>query len=179
MSNLTKSALRTATMALLAAGVSWAAVLPDENNTTTMTATVAEQAQLTTPGAVSFTVADVTSVTVADSAVSVSATSIALSTDTQALKISLAPNAVQFTPPTGATVTWDSSDVSWTSTGTNWTPNNAALSGTAGVYVEVATCTANATSCSSSDLTFSLAAKPTIDGSGAFSLVVTWKFESI
>ena len=77
MSNLTKSALRTAAMALLAAGVFWAATLPDENNTTTMTATVAEQAQLTTPGAVGFTVPDVTSVTAAGS-VSLGATSLAL-----------------------------------------------------------------------------------------------------
>ena len=77
MLNLTKGVPRAATMALLAAGASWAATLPDENNTTTMTATVAEQAQLTTPGAVSFTVPDVTSVT-APGAVSVGATSIAL-----------------------------------------------------------------------------------------------------
>ena len=178
MLNLMKRTLTAATMAVLAVSLAGAATLPDENSTTTMTATVSEQAQLTTPATVSFTVDDITSPTAA-TAVSVSATSIALSTDLKKLKISLAPNTAAFSKPTGALVGWVSSDVSFTSTGTAWTQNNSTLSAIAGTYVAVATCTANATSCSSSDLTFTLAANSGIDGSGDFALAVTWKFESI
>ena len=95
------------------------------------------------------------------------------------VRASFRRDTAAFSLPTGALVGWASSDVSWVSTGTAWTPNNSALSAIAGTYVQVASCTANATSCSSTDLTFTLASKSGIDGSGAFALVVTWKFESI
>jgi hypothetical protein len=43
----------------------------------------------------------------------------------------------------------------------------------------VATCTAGAGSCNTSALVFTLGANPNIVRSGNYTLVVTWKFESI
>ena len=49
MLNLTKRILTAAMMAVLAVSLAGGATLPDENSTTTMTASVGDQAQLTTP----------------------------------------------------------------------------------------------------------------------------------
>jgi len=152
-------------------------LLPDTTQTTTLTATVADQATVTTPSAVTFMVNDITSAT-AGSAAAVTVTSIVLPTATDRLKISLKANAASFTPPVASTVTWAAGDVSWT--GGSWTaatPAAGTLSSAS--FGEVARCTADVTACNSTDVAFTLAAKPTVQHSGNHTLVITWKFEKI
>ena len=150
--------------------------LPNSSQTTTLTASVSEQASVTVPAGVTFTVNDTGSATAA-SAASVSATGIVLATATKQLKISLQANAATFTQPSGA-ITWNASDVTWNAaTWTNATGSAGTLSNSA--YNTVATCTAGASSCDTTGLAFTLASKPTIVRSGNYTLVVTWKFESI
>ncbi|MHB9023649.1 MAG: hypothetical protein ACYC7E_05660 [Armatimonadota bacterium] len=165
-------------LAVLAGPVLAAAItLPDSGQTTTLTATVSEQAQVTVPAGVAFAVTDVTQSTDSD-AQSVSVSSIVLETATKQLKISLKANAVDFTPPVALATTWAAADVSWNDgTWTNATGNSNTLS--EGSFIEVATAAADAASASVADLVFTLAAKSTVKRSGDHTLVVTWKFESI
>jgi len=167
--------------AVAAAGVASAqttVALPDETQTTTLTAAVSEQARVTVPTGVTFDVVNTAAITNATAA-SVTVTNIVLATATKQLQISVAANAAAFTSA-GAGATWDSSDVSWEAA----TFSNAgvgasgALAGV-GSYQTVATCAADVTSCSTTDLGFILAAKPTVTNAGNHTLVVTWKFASI
>lgn len=151
--------------------------LPDTSQTTTLTASVAEQARVTVPAGVTFTVSDVTGATAA-AAAGISVESIVLSTATQQLRISVQANAAAFTPPESGATTWDASDVSWNAA--SWTnATGAAGSLSNASYSTVATCTADTSACSTSGLVFSLGAKPTVKRAGSHTLVVTWKFESI
>jgi hypothetical protein len=151
--------------------------LTDTSQTTTLTATVSEQARVTVPAGVTFTVTDVASATAAGAA-SVTVSSIVLSTATKQLNVSLQANAASFTPPVVGATTWSASDVSWdapswtNATGATGTLNSAA-------YNTVATCAADAAACSTTDLVFTLGANPAIQRAGNHTLVVTWKFESI
>src|SRR5216683_2505285 len=86
--------------------------LPDTSQTTTLTATVNEQARVTVPSGITFSVADVTGSTVA-SAASVTIDQIVLSSATKTLKVSLQANAASFTPPVSGATTWSAGDVSW------------------------------------------------------------------
>ncbi len=151
--------------------------LPDTSQTTILTATVAEQARVTFPSGVSFTVADVASSTASANA-SVTVSNIVLATATKQLKISLQSNAAAFTAPVAGATTWAASDVTWgAGTWTNATGAAGTLSSSA--YNEVATCAANAASCNSSALVFTLGAKSTVQRSGNHTLVVRWRVEAI
>lgn len=180
MSRSSFRAVLTAAALLAAAGMAHAqtsVTLPDTSQTTTLTANVSEQARVTVPAGVSFNVADVTVATSAAGA-SVTVDSIVLATATKQLKVSLQANAASFTPPVGGATTWSASDVTWgVAAWTNGTGASGTLSNS--TYNEVATCTADAASCSTTGLVFTLAAKPTVRRSGNHTLVVTWKFESI
>ena len=151
--------------------------LPDTSQTTTLTANVSEQAKVTVPSGVTFSVNDVTASTAA-SAASVTVQNIVLATATKQFKVSLQANAAAFTPPVGGATTWSASDVSWnaatwtTATGASGTLSNSA-------YNAVATCDADTAACSTTGLVLTLAAKSTVKRSGNHTLVVTWKFESI
>ena len=148
--------------------------LPDESQTTTFTATVAEQADITVPDEVIFYVNNVSASTPGSGDVSV--TSIVLF-DSNALKISLKADADDFTAATGGTVTWAASDISWAAD--TWTNSGIGVPGILSTtYAEVATSADNATS-TSSTITFTLAAKPTVDRAGDHTLTATWKFESL
>ncbi len=151
--------------------------LPDNSQTTTLTATVAEQARVTFPAGVSFTVADVASATASANA-SVNVSNIVLATATKQLRISLQANAAAFTAPVSGATTWAASDVTWgAGTWTNATAAAGTLSNSS--YNEVATCAANAASCNTSALVFSLGAKSTVQRSGNHTLVVRWRVEAI
>lgn len=151
--------------------------LPDSSQTTILTATVAEQARVTFPSGVSFTVADVASNTASGNA-SVNASNIVLSTATKQLRVSLQANAAAFTPPVSGATTWSAADVTWgAGTWTNATGAAGTLSSSA--YNEVATCAANAASCDTSALVFTLGAKSTVQRSGNHTLVVRWRVEAI
>ena len=152
-------------------------LLPDTSQTTTLTATVSEQARIQVPAAVSFDVSDVSSAT-AGAAASVSVSNIALSSATKQLKVSLQAGAANFTPPVGGATTWAASDVTWNAaTWTNATGTTGTLSSSS--YGAVATCNADAAGCSTTGLIFTLGAKSAVKRSGNHTLTVTWKFESI
>jgi hypothetical protein len=172
------SALAIATFGLAAAANAQTTVtLPDTSQTTTLTATVADQARVTVPAGVTFTVDDVTSATTSNTA-SVTVTNIVLASAAKQLRISLQANAASFTPPVALAATWAAGDVSWNAAA--WT-NAVGAAGTLSnvAYTPVATCTADAASCSTVALQFSLAANAAVKRSGNHTLVVRWKFESI
>jgi hypothetical protein len=151
--------------------------LTDTSQTTTLTANVSEQARVTVPAGVTFTVGDVSASTAAGAA-SVSVSNIVLATATKQFKVSLQANAAAFTAPVGGSTTWSASDVSWNAAAwTNATGAAGTLSNSA--YNTVATCAADAADCSTSALVFTLGAKGTVKRAGSHTLVVTWKFESI
>jgi hypothetical protein len=160
-----------------------AVAIPDMNQTTTLTATVSEQARVTVPAGISFSVDNVNTST-SQGNVAISVQNIALTTATKQLRISLTANAASFTPPEAGATTWVAGDVSWNSGpggGPNAWQNATGSAGTlsSAAYNTVATCNADTTSCSILKLSFTLAAKPAVKRSGAHTLTVTWKFESI
>ena len=163
-------------LGLSAAAGATVVTLPDETQSTTFTATVSEQADVTVPATVTFLVNDVTTTT--DGTGEVSATSIVL-TNGNALKISLKGDAAGFTPPAVGGTTWDVGNVSWAAgTWINGTGDAGTLNNL--TYTAVASTSANAVS-TSSTVTFTLAAKaaanPAIKA-GNHTLTATWKFES-
>lgn len=149
-------------------------VLPSTTVTSTLTADVAEQAQVSVPASVSIAVNNVNAQS-AQPNQAVSATNIVLATATKQLKVSIQANAATFTPPATATNTWNASDVSWTTTGgspwTNATGTDRTLSHLS--YNTVATCNAGATSSSTTRLKFNLASNANINRSGTHTLVIT------
>jgi len=159
------------------AGAAVVVTLDDETQSTTFTATVAQQASVSVPATVAFSVGNV-AIATDSSAQSVTVTQIVL-TNGNGIKIFIAADADSFTKPGGfGAVTWASTDVSWVATwSAGGVANNDAL-GAADVYIEVAQSLANPASLSSSDLVFTLAAKATVDRAGDHELTATWKFES-
>ena len=151
--------------------------LPDTTQTTTLTATVGDQARVTIPAGVTFTVNDVASSTTAGAA-SVTVANIVLASATKQLRMSLQADAASFTPPVGGAATWSATDVTWNAASwTNATGTAGTLSSSA--YNVVGTCTADAQACSTTGLTFTLGANTSIKRSGNHTLVVRWKLESI
>jgi hypothetical protein len=152
--------------------------LPDTSQTTTLTADVTEQAQVTVPASVLFNVIDVTQPSPAG-AVAVSATNIVLSSDTRQLQISLEAAAANFTPPVTGETTWAAADVSWNAA--SWTGSAAPAAGTlsSSAFTTAVTCDAGVGTCSTTALVFTLAAKPTVTRSGNHTLVMNWKFAGI
>lgn len=151
----------------------------DISQTTTLDANVSEQANVTVPAIVNFAVNDIT-VSTGSGSQSVTAADIVLATTTKYLVISVEANAANFTKPTGATITYVAGDVTWNAS--TWTggATGAAL-GTlsSSAYHVVDTCDANVATCSTSNLVFTLASKPTITVAGTYSMGITWKFESM
>jgi hypothetical protein len=150
--------------------------LPDVSLTTTLTATVSEQCSITLPSSIVFNVTDVSSATHANGAISVA--NIVTSTALKQLRLSVQANAANFTPPVAMATTWSAGDVTWAAgSWTNATGSSGTLSNSS--YSTVTTGTANVTSLSIAALTFTLAAKTTVQRSGNHTLTVTWKVESI
>ena len=161
--------------ALLAAQVSL--TLPSTSQTTAASAVVSEQARITIPAGITFGVTNVSVLTTA-SAAAVTVSNVVLATSTKQLKLSVLANASSFTPPVVAATTWSAANVTWTAgSWTNATASAQTLSSAA--YRTVATCTAGVVSCSTTGLVLRLAAKTTVKRSGAHTLVVRWKVESI
>jgi hypothetical protein len=115
--------------------------------------------------------------TTAASAASVTVSNIVLSSATRQLRVSLQGNAASFNPPVGGATTWSAGDVTWNAaTWTNATGSTGTLS--SATYNTVAECAADVSTCSTTGLVFTLAAKPTVRRSGSHTLSVTWKFEA-
>jgi hypothetical protein len=150
--------------------------LPNETGTSTLTATVSEQASFSVPSSVNFNVTNIL-VTTPSSPVTVTATNIVLANASKTLHIMVRGNGPVFTPSVAATPTWVVADVSWSAA---TFANGTGVIGTlAQTYVEVATCAANVASCGTTNLVFTLAANPAVTRSGAHTLIMIWKFESI
>jgi hypothetical protein len=151
--------------------------LPNTDLTTTLTASVSEQATVTVPANVLFNVTNIGAATNATAA-SVTISNIVLANATKRIKISLQADAASFTPPVGGAATWAPGDVTWNAaTWTNATGASGQLS--SGAYTEVSTCAADAASCSTNDLTFTLGANSSVKRSGNHTLTVRWKVEAI
>jgi hypothetical protein len=152
-------------------------VLPSTSLSTTLTATVSEQARVAVPAGVLFSVGDIGASTAA-SAASVAVDQIVLATATKQLRISLQAGAASFTPSIGGSPTWAASDVSWNAATWTQATGSAGTLSAAG-YNAVATCTAGVSNCSTSQLIFTLAPNTAITNAGNHTLSVTWKIESI
>jgi hypothetical protein len=160
-----------------AAAAQTTVTLPDTSQTTTVSVNVSEQARVIVPTGITFNVTNIGASTAA-SAATVTVDRIVLATATKQLKLSLQANAASFTPPVAGATTWAASDVTWSAPSwTNATGSTGTLSN--GGYNTVATCNADAASCSTTGLVFTLGANPAVQRSGTHTLVVTWKFESI
>jgi len=151
-----------------------APLLPDSSQTTVLTAVVAEQAKITVPSGVTFTVNDISANTVAGAA-NVTVENIVLLTATKQLKISLQADAASFT---SSAATWAAGDVSWAAASFT---NGSGAAGTLSNSTPnaVATCTADASACNTTDLVFTLAANTGVKRSGNHTLTMRWKIESI
>jgi hypothetical protein len=152
--------------------------LPDTSQTTVLTATVSEQARVTFPSAVAFTVNDITGATAASPA-TVAITNIVLATATKQLKVSVQAETAGFSAPApGGSTTWSATDVSWNAaTWSSATGAAGSLSNSA--YTAVGTCAADAANCSTTGLVFTLGAKAGVQRSGSHTLTVRWKVEAI
>ena len=179
-----QASVRTSLVAALvvitagAASAQTTVALPDSSQSTTLTANVSEQAQVAVPTGVTFNVTNVAAATIA-SAASVTVDNIVLSTATKQLKISLQASAASFTPSVALATTWSAGHVTWNAA--TFSNSGAGATGTLSdlEYNPIATCGADAASCSTSDLVFTLAPKGTVKRSGNHTLEMTWKFESI
>ena len=152
-------------------------VLPDTSQTTTVSVSVSEQARVAVPAGISFNVTNIGAPTTA-SAATVTIDRVVLASATKQLRLSLQATTASFTPPSPGATTWTAGDVSWNAAG--WTAATGAggtLSDSA--FTTVATCDPGAAACSTTGLVFSLASKAAVQRSGAHTLVVTWKVESI
>lgn len=151
--------------------------LPDTSLTTPVTVDVSEQARILVPAGISFNVTDISRPT-SSGQVAVLIDQIVLSNGPAQLRVSLRANAASFAPPEPGAASWTAADVSWGVSA--WT----AATGAAGVlsdtaFTELATCHAPTTECSSGAIVFQLGPRPSVQRSGAHSLDVTWKLESI
>jgi hypothetical protein len=169
----------TVALIVVAAGTASAQTvlpLPNETGTSTLTATVSEQASFSVPSTVNFNVTNIL-VTTPSSAVSVTATNIVLATASKTLQILVRGNGPVFTPSVAATPTWVVADVSWAAA--TFTNGTGVLGTLAQTYVGVATCAVDVASCGTTNMVFTLAANPAVTRSGAHTLVIIWKFQSI
>jgi hypothetical protein len=152
--------------------------LPNNSQQTLLTATVSEQARIIVPESIQFNVTNTSAIT--DASASVTVTNIALATASKQLQISLAAAALSFTPSVVGGTTWASSNVSWDAVAfSNAGVGTAGALAGVGTYNVVQTCAVNVTACSTTDLPFHLAAKPTVNYAGSHTLLMTWKFASI
>jgi hypothetical protein len=164
------------------AGAQSVVALPNSSTTTTLTAAVSEQASVSVPASVTFNVTNIAATTNA-TAQTISIQNIVLASATKQLAVSLIANAASFTPPVAGATTWSAGDVAWTTPNggpnawVNGTRNNGTLSSAA--YTLVATCNADVSSCSTTGFSMTLGPKTTVLRSGAHTLTITWKFESI
>ena len=180
MCPLLRNSVAASAAVLALAGVATAqttVVLPDTSQTTMVSVTISEQAKVSVPTGVAFSVSDIGTTTAAAGA-TLTVSQIVLGSATGQLRVLLRANAPAFTPPVNGAATWSAGDISWNAAvwssgiGSGGTLSQAS-------FGTVATCDAGVPSCATSSLVFSLAPKPAVQRSGSHTLTVTWKFESI
>lgn len=150
-------------------------ILPDTSQTTGVVVNIMEHVTVTIPSTTVFNVANINAPT-ASTSMTVGAAAMTRRTTSTGVALSVRAAAPQFTPPHTGAPTWAADDVSW-SAGT-WTGGTASAGTlTTSAFNRVAACGTDG--CSTSTFTFTLAPKPTVTRSGAHTLVVTWKIESL
>jgi hypothetical protein len=150
-------------------------ILPDTSQTTGVIVNIMESVTVTIPSNAIFSVANITAPT-ASTAMTVEVSELTAKTSSTGVALSVRASAAQFMPPQAGAPTWAAADVSWVA-GT-WTGAfGSAGTLSSSVFNRVAEC--GTTGCSTSGFTFSLAPKPTVTRSGAHTLVVIWKIESL
>jgi len=157
-----------------AAGAQTLLTLPDSTTlTSSLSASVSEQATVTVPATISFAVTYVVSDTAAGAS-AITVTGILLDTGLKQVKISIKAATGSFT---GSGTTYSAGDVTW-GTGASWT-NATETTGTLSTsFQELATCDAGVTGCSTTDAKFKLTAEA-VSFSGAKTLTMAYKVESI
>ena len=150
-------------------------ILPDTSQTTGITVNIMEQATVTIPSSALFSVSNINTQTTS-MPLTVSVSALMQNTTSTGVRLSLKANTALFTPPQAGAATWAAPDVSWlAATWTGATGSAGTLSNAA--FTTVATC--GIAGCSTSGLVLTLASKPTVTRSGAHTLIVTWKIESL
>ena len=150
-------------------------ILPDTSQTTGVIVNVLEQATVTIPATTLFSVSNI-SMPTTSTAMTVSVGTLARKTTSTGVALSLRANGPAFTPPQPGAPSWTAADVSWTAgTWSGGTGSAGILSGSA--FTPIATCGTDG--CSTGNLVFTLSPKPSVTRSGAHTLVVTWKIESL
>jgi hypothetical protein len=167
----------TAVMPALASAQSTVVLPGNPTQSTTLSADVSEQARVVVPSMISFNVTNV-AIATNSGATSVTVDTIVLATAGKTLKMSVLAGAAAFTPSVASAATWAAVDVSWSA----GTFSNGGT-GTAGILaltaVPVATCAADVSACSTTNLVFTLAPNALVKRSGSHTLNMIWKFESI
>lgn len=150
--------------------------LPGGGLTTTLTAVVSDQANVSVPDAVTFFVDDATISTDALAA-QLRVENIVVPSETTTLRILAKASAPTFAPPRPGATTWSASDVTWKTSA--WTSaTSAAGQLTHDSFTSIATCSEGAPSCGTSSLVFTLAPKKSV-ASGEHQLLLIWKIESL
>ena len=149
--------------------------VPDQSQTTTLVAQVAEQVRITVPATVTFNVSNIAAAT--NTTASVTLDNIVLSSATRQLRLLLAADAPAFTPPNVGDTTWAAGAVSW-GAGT-WTNGVGAAGTLATTFNSVMLGAPAATSISNASMPFTLAANTGVSRSGAHTLVVRWRVEGV
>jgi hypothetical protein len=150
-------------------------ILPDTSQTTGVIVNILESVSVTIPSSAMFTVANISAPTVSP-AMTVAVSGLTAKSASTGVALSVRAAAAQFTPPQPGAPTWAAADVSWPAgTWTGATGSAGTLSTSA--FNTVATCGTNG--CSTSGFTFTLAPNPAVTRSGAHTLIVTWKIESL
>ena len=150
--------------------------IPDQSRTSVLTATVGEQCRINVPATISFAVTNVNAAT-ASSPVTVVIDNIVLANATRRLRVLVRAVGISFTPPIVGDATWASADVSWNAA--TW-QNGAGFAGVLNsvVFVRMAETLPNVPNTQTGNLTFTLAARPTVRRAGNHTLNMTWRVEA-
>jgi hypothetical protein len=165
------------TAAVMTAGLASAqTVMTTTGNTaTTLSANVSEQAQVTVPATVAFAVPNI-SLAATSSPQTVTLSNIVLSSASKTLRMSVSAPA-SFTPSVVGSPTYAVDAVSWNAS--TFTSGTGVAGTLAATDVVLATCVAAVVTCGTTNLVFTLAPNTGILRSGAHTLLMTWKFESM
>ena len=150
--------------------------LPDQTQTSTLTATVGEQCRITVPANIAFAVTRVSQATVAAPA-TVTIDNIVLSNASRQLRLSVRANAANFTPPIVGATTWNATNVSWNASA--WS-NGGGFAGSLNnlTFTRVFDSNPGINAAQTNNLTFTLAANPLVTRAGNHTLVMTWRVEA-
>lgn len=173
---LVRTAIVAAIVAISAGVASAQGAMTVSGNTQTLfTANVSEQVQVVLPANVAFAVTNINAAT-SSALQTVTLSNIVLSSASKTLRMSVSAPAA-FTTSVVGSPTYAVGDVSWNAS--TFTSGTGILGTLAATDVVLATCVAAVTTCGTTNLIFTLAPNTGVIRSGAHTLMMTWKFESM